>query len=167
MINLKKFFKPNPYLLTVSKAEKELLECFLDNKPAFDQWLPLNENRRIRFQFYYPTAVDFYFDNFKLFTAYFKKGPVDGPDLHELKMSEANYSSICTTNWQPFEEVILDFLNTLEESNKVILFRKTKSLHEYAALCNEAAPIEKAQQGKLANTSISLGQPRLYQAHEH
>lgn len=148
MISLKRFFKTNPYLLPVSKAEKEVLECFVDNKAEYERWLPFQQNRRIRFQFYYPTAVDFYFDDFKLFTAFFKKDACHAPELQELKMSEANYTSIRSSNWQPFEEVIMTFLNTLEENNKIVLFGKTKSLHEYAALCKER-PVEKGRQKDL------------------
>ena len=137
MIKLKKLFTSNAYRLPVSKVEKEVLECFFDNKAEFERWLPFHKNRRIRFQFYYPTAVDFYFDDFKLFTAFFKRNACGVPELHELKMTEANYSTIRSANWQPFEEVIVGFLQTLEENNKLVLFRKTKSLHEYVALCNE------------------------------
>jgi hypothetical protein len=148
MINLKKFFKTNPYLLTVSRAEKEVLECFLDNKAEFEHWISFQQNRRTRFQFYYPTAVDFYFDDFKLFTAYFKRGAFHTLELQELKMTEANYSSIRSANWQPFAEVIVNFLNTLEENNKLVLFRQRKSLHEYVELCKDV-PAEKGRQKEL------------------
>lgn len=59
-------------------------------------------------------------------------------------MSSENFASIRTPNWQPFEDVMRTFLTTLEENNKTILVRQTKSLHEYAALCrNRQAPKQK------------------------
>lgn len=135
MINLKRFFQPAFSRLPVTKAEKEILELFILNKKDFDQWLLLHPQPRIRFQFYFPTAVDFYFDGFRLFTAYFKRGAMDALQLSELKMSRDNHSSIRTANWKPFEEVMVLFLTHLAESNKSALLQKTKTLHEYASLC--------------------------------
>ena len=136
MINLKRFFQPSSCRLTVTKAEKEILELFVLNKKEFDQWVLLHPQTRIRFQFYFPTAVDFYFDGFRLFTAYFKRGTMDTLQLSEFKMSQDNHSSIRTTNWKPFEDVMLSFLTNLAESNKSALLQKTKALHEYASICN-------------------------------
>ena len=145
MINLKKFFRSNPYILPVSKTEKEVLEYFLANKKEFEQWLLKNPQPRIRFQFYFPTAVDFFFDEFKLFTAYFKRSPSGMQELAELKMSGDNYASIRSVSWKPFEEVMFSFLSTLEESNKMTLFSKTKALHEYVSICQEK-PVENSRQ---------------------
>ena len=75
MLNIKRLLKPNPYIIKINKAESELLQYFISNKTAFDKWYAENEKQypKIRFTFYYPTAIDFYFNEFKLFTAYFKK----------------------------------------------------------------------------------------------
>lgn len=158
MINLKKFFQPNPCLLPVTKTEKEILECFLAARPAFLQWLQSNPQPRIRFQFYFPTAIDFYFDEFKLFTAYFKKSPSEQQYLAELKMTLENYNTIRMVSWKPFEEVMLAFLHTLEESNKSMLYLKIKSLHEYASLCEEkpAGDVESQHNGTLS-PSLAAG----------
>lgn len=144
MISLKKIFRPTPHLLTVSKTEKELLECFLSSRSEYDNWLLLHPQAKIRFTFYVPTAIDFYFDGAKLFTAFFKKGVADEPVLSELKMSKANYSSIRSSNWKPFEEVMIKFLNDLEETNRVVVVRNTKPLHDYLAICNEAGAASRA-----------------------
>ncbi|WP_162944964.1 hypothetical protein [Flavisolibacter nicotianae] len=144
MISLKKIFRPTPHLLTVSKTEKELLEYFLCSRSEYDNWLLLHPQPKIRFKFYFPTAIDFYFDGAKLFTAYFKKGAADEPVLSELKMSKANYSSIRSSNWKPFEEVMIKFLNYLEETNRVVVVQNTKPLHDYLAICKETAAGNKA-----------------------
>lgn len=136
MINLKRFFQPASCRLTVTKAEKEILELFILNKKEFDQWILLHPQPRIRFQFYFPTAVDFYFDGFRLFTAYFKRGAMDSLQLSEIKMSQDNHSAIRTTNWKPFEDVMVSFLTHLAESNKSAMLQKTKALHEYASICH-------------------------------
>lgn len=147
MTNLKKLFFPNPCMLRVSKTEKEVLECFLDNKAEFEQWSAFQPNKRIRFRFFYPTAVDFYFDECKLYTAFFGKGATHDRELKQLKMTRVNYTSIRSGSWQPFREVIVAFLHHLEENNKVVLFRQTKVLQEYAVLCSEA-PAGKTLQKK-------------------
>jgi hypothetical protein len=145
MMNLKRFFLPSSSRLPVTKTEKEILEFFVLNKKEFDQWILLHPQSRIRFQFYFPTAVDFYFDGFRLFTAYFKRGSGDSLHLLELKMSSDNHNSIRTTIWKPFEEVMVSFLAALTESNKSALLQKTKALHEYASICKEK-PAESLQQ---------------------
>lgn len=137
MFSLKKFFYANPCLLPVSGTEKELLECFLDNKTEFEHWISFQGNQRIRFQFYYPTAIDFYFDGHRMFTVYFKRDAFDRPALQELKMSRENYTSIRSANWEPFEQIIRNFLSAVAENNKVVSFRNAKSLHEYADLCQK------------------------------
>jgi hypothetical protein len=137
MKNFLKLFRKPTNVIAIKKAEKELLEYFIANKPAFDQWYIENQHPKIRFRFYFPTAIDFYFEEFKLFTAYFKKSSRDLLELQELKMSEANQTSIRTTDWRPFEEVILHFLTMLEENNKASWLHKRKSLYEYAAICEQ------------------------------
>jgi hypothetical protein len=137
MINLKKYFQPNPCILSVSKEEKEILEWFLTNRSEFSDWLLHHPNQRVRFQFYFPTAVDFYFDDFLLFTAYFKKTAFDHLELQELKMTKANYTTIRSANWKPFEDVMLQFLGYLEEKNKISFFQKNRSLHEYVSICQK------------------------------
>jgi hypothetical protein len=137
MKNFLQLFRKPTHIIPVKKAEKELLEYFMANKTAFDHWFSQHQHPQIRFRFYFPTAIDFYFDEFKLFTAYFKRSPLNTLELQELKISEANQSSICTRDWRPFEEVILHFLTTLEESNKASWFQKRKSLYEYAAICEK------------------------------
>ncbi len=132
---LKKLLKRKAFALTISKAQKDLLEFFITNKPEFDKWVATQQQSKVKFQFYYPVAIDFYFDEYKLFTAYFKKGALDRIELLELKMSETNFDSIRCANWYPFEEVILEFLTTLEESKKIALFEKRKTLYEYEKLC--------------------------------
>lgn len=157
MINLKKIFWSNPYLLPVSKTEKEILEYFLANKKDFEQWLTENPHPRIRFQFYFPTAVDFFFDEFKLFTAYYKRTSSGNHELTELKMSCDNYVSIRSLSWKPFEEVMVSFLSTLEESNKITLFTKTKALYDYVSICEErpAEHRQPSRYGQGINASIA------------
>ena len=151
MINFKRFFSANKRAIVVSKAQKEILECFLINKAAFDHWFSLQPETKIRFKFYYPTAIDFFFDDCKLFTAYFKKNAQDGIELQELKMSEENRRSISSSVWKPFEEVMLQFLTNLDENQKVDLFQKRRALYEYADICKsspataEAYPMLKEQ----------------------
>jgi hypothetical protein len=140
MINLKKFFQPNPFLLAVSKREKELLESFFPRKSEYENWQLQHPQQKIRFRFYFPTAMVFFYDSSILFTAYFKKGADDIPVLHELKMSKANHTSIRSVNWKPFEEVMTTFLLALEERKQVVLVQKTRSLREYVDICNEASP---------------------------
>jgi hypothetical protein len=137
MINLRKFFQPDPCLLSVTRSQKEILECFLSGKKEFENWLLLQPSQRVRFQFYVPTAIDFCFDEFKLFTAYFKKGSTGLNELAELRMSKDNYNTLRVLSWKPFEEVMFSFLSTQEETNKATLFQKTRSLHEYAAICKK------------------------------
>ena len=156
-MNLRKFFKPNPSLLVVNKAEKQILECFLGNKAEFENWMLLHPQSKITFRFYFPSAIDFHYDGSRLFTAYFRKDAFNEPELHELKMSKENYSSIRTNNWKPFEEVILSFLNTLEEKNKFIYLQQTKPLHDYATICKEPGLSDSAQ-----NQLMSFGDKTLH-----
>lgn len=135
MMNLKNLFRPKALTLNLSKGQKELLELLIVNKSDFDQWNSKTGQAKIRFQFYYPTAIDFYYDEFKLFNAYFKKTAKEEILLNEFKMSEVNYDTIRCTSWHPFEEVIIEFLTSLEENKKIALFEKRKTLLEYQSLC--------------------------------
>lgn len=157
MINLKKFFQANPCLLAVSNEEKEILECFLINRSAFSDWLLHRPQQRVRFQFYFPTVIDFYFDDFLLFRASFKKNAFDQPELQELKMTGANYNNIRTANWKPFEEVMVQFLRYLEEKNKISFFQKTRSLHEYVSICEKTTASNHAPAALEIKPSIAAG----------
>lgn len=161
MFGLKNLFKAKAQVLPFTKTQKELLELLLTNKAEFDLWSKGKSGDKIRFQFYYPTAIDFYYDDFKLFTAYFKKGVHDDLSLQELKMSEVNYETIRCTSWAPFEEVIIDFLTSLDENKKLALFEQRKVLFEYQSLCikkNEASGTEQAY-AKTAGTPLSFLRP--------
>lgn len=144
MNRLKRFFKTKAFALTTSKAEKELLELFITSKQEYDNWLSSRSESKIRFQFYYPNAIDFYYSDFKLFTAYFKKGRKH-LELMELKMTETNFDSIRCANWRPFEEVILEFITSQQENKKIALFEKRKMLYEYETLCVKQPETENAQ----------------------
>src|SRR5690349_12234702 len=128
MINFKKIFQSKNRTVAVSKTQKEILECFLVNKSSFDHWFCFLPETKIKFKFYYPTAIDLYFDDIKLFTAYYKKNQLEQIELQELKMSEDNYRSISSPVWKPFEEMMLQFLHYLNENEKVMLFQKQKAL---------------------------------------
>lgn len=141
MLSLKNLFKNKALLLSVSKAQKELLELLMINKVDFDQWSGMHAYAKIRFQFYYPAAIDFYYDEFKLFTGYYKKGPKGGIELFELKMTETNFDTIRCYSWYPFEEVVIDFLTNMEENKKIALFEKRKTLFEYQSLCTKQSGV--------------------------
>lgn len=157
MINLKKYFQSNPCLLSISKEEKEILECFISNRSEFDNWTLHRSLQRVRFQFYYPTAIDFYFDNFLLFTAYFKRTAFGNLELQELKMTKANYTTIRSANWKPFEEVMVQFLQYLEEKNKISFFRKTRSLHEYVSMCEKGTQANSPRLSPEMTPSMAAG----------
>lgn len=135
LLNLKNFFKTKDLSLSTTKSQKEVLELLLINKVDFDDWAARHAIPKIRFQFYYPTAVDFFYDEFKLFTAFYKKNRKEEIELLEIKMTETNYDTIRCRSWMPFEEVMIDFLTSLEESKKIALFEKRKTLFEYQSLC--------------------------------
>jgi hypothetical protein len=144
MFNLKKLIKSQPLTVPVSKAEKDLLQYFIATKPAFENWFSSNKNAfpRLRFHFYYPNAIDFFFDEFKLFTAYYKKEEKGMVVLKELKMSDVNKANIKTTDWKPFRDLMLTFLTDLEQTNHNLMLQEQRSLHEYKAICTgkEALP---------------------------
>lgn len=157
MLNLRNYFQPNPRLLSLSKEQKEILACFVANKTAFDHWMTHRPPQRVRFQFYFPLAIEFYFDNFLLFTAYFKRTSNGGFVLHEMKMAKANQTTIQSTNWKPFEEVIVQFLRYQEEKDKICYFQQTGSLHEYAAICEKTADAAPRRLAQEISTSMAAG----------
>src|SRR5690349_20037472 len=136
---LKNFFTRKALTLAITRGQKELLELLMVNKPDCDDWSKKQTESKIRVQFFYPAAIDFYFDQFKLFTDYYKKGPKGEFICDEFKISETNYDTIRCTSWAPFEEVIIDFLTSLEDNKKIALFEKHKTLMEYQSLCAKSA----------------------------
>ena len=132
-------------ILNTTKAQRELLQCFVLHKAEFESWLLLQPSSKISFRFYYPTAIDFFFGDYKLFTAYFRKTPQHTVELTEIKISEANFESVRCFSWSPFEETILKFLTTMEEGKKVELFEKRKILFEYENLCSKKTATQDAQ----------------------
>lgn len=141
---IKKLLKTKALTIAVTKSQQELLEIFISNKADFDAWADSQTASKIRFQFFYPSAIDFYYTDFKLFTAYFKKNMHSQLELLEFKMTETNFDVIRCTSWRPFEETILEFLTTLEESKKIALFEKRKMLYEYETLCAKKQPAEES-----------------------
>ncbi len=158
---LKNLFKTKDLTLPVSKAQKELLELLLINKADFDGWSSQQAFKKIRLHFYYPTAIDFFYDEFKLFNAYFKKNRKEEIELQEMKMTETNYDSIRCKSWAPFEEVIIDFLTSLEESKKIALFEKRKTLFEYQSLCTKktTSSNHEAEYSKAVTSPLQLIKP--------
>jgi hypothetical protein len=159
MRSLKNIFKTKALTLVITKGQKELLELLMINKPEFDQWSKKQGSSKIKFQFFYPAAIDFYYDEFKLFTAYYKKGPKGEPLCSEFKMSETNYDTISCTSWTPFEEVIIDFLTSLEENKKIALFEKRKTLMEYQSLCTKNADANSPEKAYAKASALSLLKP--------
>lgn len=152
---LQTIMRKKTLVLTTTKAQRELLECFVLHKAEFENWLLIQPSSKISFRFYYPTAIDFFYGNYKLFTAYFRKNQHDGIELTELKISDANFDSIRCESWTPFEEMMLKFLTTLEENKKVEMLSKRKLLYEYEDLCTKK-PASAAEQPDYANTLSSL-----------
>ena len=138
MFRLKDLFAGKTVAISLSKTQKELLELLIVNKSDFDEWNARQAISKIRFQFFYPTALTFYYDEFKLFYAYFKKNAKGDIALQEFKMSETNFDTIRCGSWKPFEEMIIEFLTSLEENKKIALFEKRKTLFEYQSLCSKA-----------------------------
>lgn len=161
MFSIRNIFKTKALTLPVTKTQRELLELLLANKSGFDEWSQKHNPAKIRFQFFYPAAIDFYYESFKLFTAYFKRGPKDEHLLQEFKMSETNFDTIRCTSWSPFAEVIIEFLTSLEEDKKIALFEKRKVLFEYQSLCarnNESLSPEQAY-SKASEVSLPFLKP--------
>lgn len=155
MFSLKALFNTKALTIAVSKTQRELLELLILNKADFEEWSGKQTTSKIKFQFFYPTAITFYYDEFKLFNAYFKKNAKGEVMLQEFKMSETNYDTIRCTSWNPFEEVIIDFLTSLEENKKIALFEKRKTLFEYQSLCSKNSEA-KFQENEFARTAASL-----------
>lgn len=154
MFSLKNLFRPKALTLAVSKTQKELLELLIVNKTDFEEWSSKQSASKIKFQFFYPTAISFFYDEFKLFNAYFKKNAKGEVALQEFKMSETNYDTIRCSSWHPFEEVIIEFLTSLEESKKVALFEKRKTLFEYQSLCSKNSEA-KFQNSEFMSSAVS------------
>lgn len=162
MRSLKNIFKIKALTLVITKGQRELLELLMVNKPDFEEWSKKQAPSKIRFHFFYPAAIDFYYDEFKLFTVYYKKDLKGDISCSEFKMSETNYDTISCANWTPFEEVMIDFLTSLEENKKIALFEKHKTLLEYQSLCiknSDAAVPEKAYIKASDRSALSFLKP--------
>jgi hypothetical protein len=62
----------------------------------------------------------------------------------------------------PFEEVVLHFLTSLEESKKIALFEKRKTLFEYQSLCaktNSSKSGESVYQNAVSASPLQLLKP--------
>ena len=146
MINLKKLLKGEKNIVALNKEEVEVLTYVLCHRDDFQNWFQQQQHKyqKIRFQFYYPSALDLYYDTFKLFTAYFKKDAADHITFSEMKMSRLNLGSLHSSNWAPFKDVIVDYLSMAQERNTDLQFRQFRSLHDYQQLCNGGAPAPEA-----------------------
>lgn len=138
-MNLKRLFTAKPNQIEINKAEAEMLKCFMANKKEFENWFGEKATTypKIKFHFFYPTAIDFIFDDFKLFTAYFARENNGNIVFEQFKMSDVNLLNIKTRNWKPFQTVILGFLEMLEQKNTSTLMKEQKSLYEYQLMCKE------------------------------
>lgn len=137
MINLKKLLKGDKSLVSISKEEIDILTYVLCNRSDFENWFSGQHKKhgKIRFVFYYPSAIDLYYDEFKLFTIYFKRAANDAVLFDQFKLTQLNHGSLKTTNWKPFKDAILDYLTMAQERNTDSQFKKYKSLHDYQQLC--------------------------------
>ena len=137
MINLKKLLKGDKSLVALNKEEVDVLTYVLCHRNDFEAWFSQQAHRypNIRFVFYYPSAIDLCYDHFKLFTVYFSKNAADQIAFNQMKISRLNSDSLNSANWNPFKDVILDYLTMAQERNTDLQFRKYKSLHDYQQLC--------------------------------
>ncbi|MBD0276782.1 MAG: hypothetical protein M3342_23160 [Bacteroidota bacterium] len=137
MINLKRLFRRNKYILHVDNEEAELLQFFMNNKKDFELWLAENNHQfpRIKFIFYYPTTIEFFFDELRLFTASFNKDLTEAVVFTQLTASKLNINNIRSHDWKPFKEMILYFVSVMEQRNTNLMLKTQKSLTEYQALC--------------------------------
>jgi hypothetical protein len=71
-----------------------------------------------------------------------------------MKMTKANYTTIHSANWKPFEDVMVQFLRSLEETSKIRFFQQTSSLHEYVSICEKNG--DAGQQKLLHNINPSM-----------
>lgn len=147
MFNLKKLLQRNKALIDLPKEDIALLEYFISHKDDFESWFASQQTTypKIKFTFYYPTAIDFTYDEFKLFTVYFNKSGNDAISLSQFKISQVNGENIKTKNWKPFKEVMLQYIAVVEKQNTDLLFLKMRSLHEYQQLCKEGNGLSKVQ----------------------
>ncbi len=140
---LKNLLKDRTNLLTISKEEVEILTYLMCNRTDFENWFAqqAKAHPKIKFVFYYPTAIDLYYDSFKLFTVYFTKDSRDEVVFSQFKISQLNRDSLNSPNWKPFKDAVVDYLLMAQERNTDLQFKRLHALHEYQALCNgEAAP---------------------------
>ena len=146
MFNLKKLLKGDASLVTPSKEEVDILTYVLCHKSDFENWFSTQhaKHSKIRFVFFYPSAIDLYYDEFKLFTIFFKRAHNDTVLFHQFKLTQLNLDSLKTTNWKPFKDAILDYLTMAQERNSDFQFKKFKSLHDYQQLCSGEAKTEKS-----------------------
>lgn len=138
MINFKKLLKRDRSLVAIGRDEIEMLTYILSHKRDFESWFSTKQKNhtKIRFVFYYPSAVDLFYDEFKLFTVYFKKTNNDEIVFDQFKKSRVNLESLKTGNWKPFKDAILDYLEMAQDRNSDLQMKKFKSLHDYQQLCN-------------------------------
>ena len=140
---LKNLLQSKTHLLTLSKEEVEILTYLMCNRQDFENWFAgqATAHPKIKFVFFYPTAIDLYFDSFKLFTVYFKKDSRDEVTFSQAKLSQLNRDSLNSQNWKPFKDAIVSYLVMAQERNTDLQFKRLHALHEYQAICNgEAAP---------------------------
>lgn len=138
MFNLKKLLKGDKAFVTISKEEVDILTYILCHRNDFESWFSGQHKKhsKIRFVFFFPSAIDLYYDEFKLFTVFFKRAANDAVLFDQFKLTQLNQDSLKTDNWRPFKDAILDYLTMAQERNSDFQFRKYKSLHDYQQLCN-------------------------------
>lgn len=138
---LKKLLVRKPNVLNISKEEIEILTYVFCNRTDFESWLAAQKQNypKVKFVFYYPNAVDFYYDTFKLFTVYFKRDVGDQVQFDQLKISRLNEDSLKSYNWKPFKDVFVSYLLMAQERNSDLQFKRLHALHEYQALCDGEA----------------------------
>jgi len=140
---LKNLLKSKSHLLALTKEEVEILTYVMCNRHDFENWFAQQTlaHSKIKFVFYYPTAIDLYYDSFKLFTVYFTKDNKDEIIFSEAKLSQLNRDSLNSQNWKPFKDAIVSYLVMAQERNTDLQFKRLHALHEYQAICNgEATP---------------------------
>ena len=147
MFNLKKLLKGDPSYVTISKEETDILTYVLCHKNDFETWFSEQhpKHNKIRFVFYYPSAIDLYYDEFKLFSVFFKRAANDAVIFHQFKRTQLTEDSLKTTNWKPFKDAIVDYLTMAQDRNTDFQFKKFKALHDYQQLCNGEGKVQEAQ----------------------
>lgn len=153
---LKNLLQSKANLLPLTMEEVDILTYLMCNRQDFESWFAgqAASYPKIKFVFYYPTAIDLYFEAFKLFTIYFKKDNRDEVVFSQAKLSQLNRDSLNSQNWKPFKDVIVSYLMMAQERNTDLQFKRLHALHEYQAICNgEAAPKEFNGQSFFLNMS--------------